>query len=99
MGRAHFERLEALQQIGAEPAELLQAATLNGAAAYHLGSQVGTIETGKLADLLLLDADPLEDIANLRKISAVIKDGQLIDRNALPTVKVLEYDPEAKWPE
>jgi imidazolonepropionase-like amidohydrolase len=99
MGRAHFDRMEALQQIGAEPKDILVAATRNGAAAYHLEEKLGTIETGKIADLLVLDADPLADIANLRNIRHVIKDGRIIDRDVLPTVKVLDYDPEAPWPE
>ena len=51
-----------------------------------------------MADLLILDADPLEDIANLRKIRQIIKDGKLIDRDSLPTVKVLDFDLEATWP-
>lgn len=99
LGRAHFDRMEALQQIGASPTEILTAATINGAAAYQMEHKVGSIEAGKLADLLVLDADPLEDIANLRRIRQVIKDGQIIDREALPTVKILDYDPEAAWPE
>jgi hypothetical protein len=42
--------------------------------------QLGTVETGKLADLLIVDADPLADIANLNKISNVIADGKVVDR-------------------
>jgi len=99
LGRAHFDRMEALQEIGASPLEILIAATRNGAAAYGLEDRLGTIESGKVADLLILDADPLEDVANLRQIRQVIKDGRIIDRESLPTVKVLDYDPEASWPE
>ena len=90
--------MEALQIIGESPMEILQAATLNGAAAYHLENENGSIEVGKLADLLVLDADPLEDIANLRKIRHVIKEGMVIDRESLPTEEILDYDPEATWP-
>lgn len=79
--------------------EILTAATINGAAAYDLDDEIGTIEVGKVADLLILEADPLEDVTNLRRIQHVIKDGQIIDRESLPTVKVLDYDPEAVWPE
>jgi imidazolonepropionase-like amidohydrolase len=99
LGRAHFDRMEALQDLGASSIQILIAATRNGAAAYGLENQLGTVEPGKLADLLVLDADPLEDVANLRKIRYVIKDGLIIDREALPTVKVLDFDPEATWPE
>ena len=98
LGRAHFDRMEALQEIGASPMEILIAATRNGAAAYGLADLLGTLEAGKAADLLILDADPLEDVANLRQIRHVIKDGRIIDRESLPTVKVLDYDPEANWP-
>lgn len=99
MGRAHFDRMEALQQIGAPPSEILEAATLTGAAAYHLDEQLGSIEVGKIADLLVLKSDPLEDVSNLRQIHHVIKDGVIVDREALPQAPVLEYDPEATWPE
>jgi imidazolonepropionase-like amidohydrolase len=43
----------------------------------------GTVERGKLADLVLLDANPLEEIGNTRKISAVVASGRLFDRRAL----------------
>jgi imidazolonepropionase-like amidohydrolase len=98
LGRAHFDRMEALQEIGATPMEILIAATRNGAEAYGLGENLGTVEAGKQADLLVLAADPLADISNLRKIQQVIQQGRLIDRATLPTVRVLDYDPEAPWP-
>lgn len=78
--------------------DILIAATRNGAAAYHLEDRKGTIEVGKMADLLIVDANPLDDIGNLRKISSVFKHGVNVDRKRLPTVKVLDYDPEIPWP-
>jgi imidazolonepropionase-like amidohydrolase len=98
LGRAHFERMEALQDAGVSPMEILIAATRNGAEAYRLGDKVGTVEVGKVADLLVLDADPLKDIRNLRKINRVIKNGRVVDRESLPTTRVLDFDPEAAWP-
>lgn len=98
LGRAHFGRMIGLQDMGAKPMDILVASTRNGAEAYGLGDKLGTVEAGKIADLLVLDADPLTDIANFRKIHMVIKEGQIVDRDALPTVKVLDYDPEAPWP-
>lgn len=98
MGRAHFGRMVGLQDAGAKPMDILIAATRNGAEAYGLGDELGTVEVGKLADLLVVGKDPLADIGNLRRIEMVIKEGQVVDRDALPTVKVLDYDPEAPWP-
>ena len=98
LGRAHFGRMVGLQDAGATPMDILIAATRNGAEAYGLGDDLGTIEVGKLADLLVISEDPMTDIGNLRHIEMVIKEGQIIDRDALPTVKVLDYDPEAPWP-
>ena len=98
LGRMHFDRMIGLQDVGASPMDILIAATRNGADAYGLSDELGTVEEGKIADLLVLDADPLSDIANLKKINMVIKDGQIIDRDSLPTVKVLDYDPDLTWP-
>jgi imidazolonepropionase-like amidohydrolase len=63
---------------GLTPAQALTAGTLNGARAIGVADQTGTIAAGKAADLLLLDADPLADIRNTRRIAAVIKQGIVI---------------------
>jgi len=68
---------------------ILQAATRNIAAAYHKLDAFGTLEAGKLADLIVVDADPLADIQNLRKLSMVVKEGKTIDVAALPRNPVL----------
>ena len=52
-------------------------------------AEFGTIEAGKRADLLLLDANPLADIANLRKLALVMRDGTVIDYGKLPAARVL----------
>jgi len=99
LGRAEFDRMEALQDAGASPMDILLAATRRGAEAYGLGHDLGTLETGKTADLLVLDANPLKDIHNFRKINMVVKDGFIVDRKSLPTVRAVDfYDPEAVWP-
>jgi imidazolonepropionase-like amidohydrolase len=60
--------------------QALQAATTKPAEFLHRSAEQGTIETGKRADLVLLDANPLDDIHNTQKIHAVILNGKLFDR-------------------
>jgi len=61
----------------------LQTATRNPAEFMDRLADLGTVERGKLADLVLLDANPLDDIANTRRISAVVLAGRYLDRPAL----------------
>jgi len=65
------------------PLQALQTATLNPAKFMNRLADLGTVERGKLADLVLLDANPLEDIANTRKIRAVVLAGRYLDRTEL----------------
>ncbi len=78
-GGALHQELELLTASGLTPADALIAATKHNARALGEAGQLGTIETGKLADLVILDADPLADIRNTRKIHRVIHAGYLID--------------------
>ena len=75
----HVE-LERLVEAGLSPLEALQAATLNPARVLRMADSLGSIEPGKLADLVLLDANPLEDIHNTQRIRAVVADGRLYRR-------------------
>jgi imidazolonepropionase-like amidohydrolase len=93
-GLGTLASIESLVEFGMTPSQALVAATKNGALALRMQDQLGTIETGKIADLLLLDADPLQNIANIRKLSLVMKDGVLIDRAKLP-LKPVYYRPPA----
>lgn len=63
--------------------EALQTATLNPAKFLDMDDRLGTIEKGKVADLVLLDANPLEDIRNTQKIAAVIVNGLYLSRAEL----------------
>jgi len=68
---------------GATPRQALLAATRDAAELCGVGAELGTIAPGKLADLIVVDADPLQDIANLRKLRLVFKEGRLVsDRRA-----------------
>ena len=75
---AHWE-LWMLAQGGMTPMEALRSATLWGAEYIGLGTDVGSLEPGKLADLVVLDADPLDDIQNTERIDMVMKNGFLYD--------------------
>lgn len=68
---------------GFTPMEALQSATLNPARYLGRDQDLGTIEVGKIADLVLLDANPLDDIANTQRIRAVVVNGRFLDRTAL----------------
>jgi imidazolonepropionase-like amidohydrolase len=84
-----FLWFQAMAENGMKPMEAIVSATRNIAAAYHKLDQLGTLEKGKVADLVVLDADPLQDVNNIRKISLVMKDGQVVDRERLPLKKIL----------
>jgi len=78
---------------GMSPLHAISAATLNVARAYRKDDRLGSVEAGKLADFVLLDADPLTDIRNLRSITAVYKDGIAVDRAALPAQALVTGHP------
>ena len=68
---------------GIPPLDALRIATLNGAIFLGRESELGSIEPGKLADMVLLNADPTRDIRNVREIAGVWKAGVAIDRATL----------------
>jgi imidazolonepropionase-like amidohydrolase len=82
-GFSLHQELAMLVQAGLTPQQALQTATLNPAKFMDRLADLGTVERGKLADLVLLDANPLEDIANTRKIRAVVLAGRYFDRGQL----------------
>ena len=77
-GRCLHDELALLVEAGFTPAEVLRAATLNPALFLGLSDSLGTIEVGKTADLVLLEADPIQDIHNTTRIVAVIQKGHLV---------------------
>jgi imidazolonepropionase-like amidohydrolase len=78
-GFSMHQELELLVESGLSPAEALRCATLHNARAIGQADRLGTVERGKIADLVLLDANPLESIANTRTISKVFRGGLVLD--------------------
>jgi imidazolonepropionase-like amidohydrolase len=92
-GSGLHDELELLVEAGLSPLEALQTATRNPARFLGRLRDLGTVEKGKLADLVLLDADPLKHIGNTRRISAVVIGGRLLDRRALDRLNSGRPDP------
>jgi imidazolonepropionase-like amidohydrolase len=78
----HLE-LEELVRAGLTPLEAIAAATLASAEILGAEEELGTIEVGKWADLVILDGDPLADIRNTGRIRAVVKGGDIVDRGEI----------------
>jgi imidazolonepropionase-like amidohydrolase len=76
----YFEEVERFVKNGYTPQEAIVAATRIGAEVLEVSDRLGTIEKGKIADLLVIDGDPLDDIRNLRKVSVIIQGGKVIRR-------------------
>jgi imidazolonepropionase-like amidohydrolase len=74
-GASLHRELELFVDAGISPADTLRIATQNGSKFVYREDQIGTIETGKIADLVVLSANPLDDIRNTRKIVSVVKAG------------------------
>jgi imidazolonepropionase-like amidohydrolase len=77
-GFSMHQELELLVESGLSPADAIRAATLENATMLNQREQLGSIEAGKLADLVILTADPTEDIRNTRKIESVLRGGHLV---------------------
>ena len=80
------DELALLVQSGLSPMEALRAATINPATFVHKTQTLGSVETGKVADFVLLDANPLTDIHNATKIYAVVLNGRVLERKALDEI-------------
>jgi len=80
------DEIATMVSAGMSPLSALQAATLNPARYLGMEQTLGSIAVGKRADLVLLDANPLTDVANVRRTRAVVLGGRLLDRTALDTL-------------
>jgi imidazolonepropionase-like amidohydrolase len=79
-GKGALRVLEGLQSEGVPQAEILRAATVNGADLMGWGDKLGALEAGKLADVIAVDGDPLADVSALQKVRFVMKGGRVVVR-------------------
>lgn len=82
-GPSIHRELRLMIEAGLSPREVLVAVTRNAARVFAREPEFGTLESGKLADMLILNADPLDDIVNLERIDRVIKGGEVLDPRAI----------------
>jgi len=96
LAEGHFNWFKAMEEKGCPPIDMLKAATSNIAAAYGKSGDLGTVQVGKIADLVILERNPLDSAENYRHIMHVIKDGAIVDRASLPTRRFLTWaqDPD-----
>lgn len=82
-GPAIYAEMEAMQAAGLTPMQVIVDSTLNGAKAMGRARDFGTVESGKIADLIVLGADPNQDVTNFRKLEFVMRDGVMRAQAAL----------------
>ena len=85
-GFSLHEELVLLVKSGLTPLQAIEAATIRPAQYFNMDNELGLVEKGMLADLLILDKNPLEDIKNTQKINAVIRDGKWYNRKDLDNI-------------
>jgi len=85
-GFSLHDELELLVKAGLTPFEALKTATINPARFFNMQDSLGTVEKGRIADLVLLNANPVESISNTKKIEAVIVNGRLLQRADLDAI-------------
>ncbi|MDZ4714445.1 MAG: amidohydrolase family protein [Cytophagales bacterium] len=86
-GLSLHEELVAMVEAGLSPQEALKAATLNPAKYFNLENELGSLKEGMWADLIVLGANPLENIKNTQRIEGVVKQGKFYDQQALDMIR------------
>ena len=90
-GFSLYREMEIFAEAGLESMDILKAATINGAYAIGRSDLLGSIEPGKLADFIVLDTNPLDDISSVRKVHRVIKEGIIYEPDDLMTPLIGKY--------
>ena len=85
--------MELMVQAGMTQKAVLKAGTINAAETLGIGDRYGTIEIGKVADLVLVETNPLEDLGVLKQPKAVIKSGQWISKEDIQKLKISGENP------
>lgn len=86
-GLSLHEELVVMTEAGISPAEALKTATINPAKYFNLENELGSIRESQWADLLILSANPLDDIRNTQQIEAVFKQGKLLGKSELDSIR------------
>ena len=85
-GLSLHQEIQELHESGLSELEALQTATINPAKYFNLENSLGRIKSGFIADLIILDKNPLKSISNTKSIHAVIKEGNLMNRSYLDSL-------------
>lgn len=91
-GTGLHSELKELVRAGLTPLEALQTATINPAQFLSMEDRYGSVQEGKIADLVILEKNPLEDISNVQEVRAVVKDGDLLSREELMSIASMIYE-------
>jgi imidazolonepropionase-like amidohydrolase len=86
-GASLHDEFDLLAAAGLSPLRVLQTTTIDPARFLHLEKEAGTVEVGKVADLVLLDGDPTTAVANLHTVSAVVRSGRHHGTETLTSLK------------
>lgn len=80
---SYIQEIEAMQRSGISNLDILKASTINAARGFGLSEKLGTIQKGKIADLVILKNNPLENIKNINSVDMVIKNGEVLEIDEL----------------
>lgn len=82
-GATVLREIQLMYEAGMTPMQVIVAATRNGAEVIGRGEELGTLEAGKLADIMVVNGDPLQDLSVLGNVELVVKNGKIINPEEL----------------